>query len=180
MSVYSATGFLRPDQADAYIKALLDLLGTEDPIAVLEATPAALRRALDAFSPSSLQTPEAPGKWSAAMVMAHLADSELVVSFRLRMILAHDRPVITPYDQDRWAGALHYDRISPEANLQRFTVLREANVVLFANATAEELGRVGLHGERGEESVDRMRRLHAGHDLLHLRQLARIRATISA
>lgn len=180
MSVYSASGFLTPDQADAYIKALLDLLGTQDPVTVLRDTPAGLGRELGAFSPSALTTPEAPGKWSAAMVMAHLADSELVVSFRLRMILAHDRPVITPYDQDRWAGALHYDRMSPQVNLQRFTVLREANVALFASATDEELARVGLHGERGEESVDRMRRLHAGHDLLHLRQLARIRAAIGA
>lgn len=178
MSVYSASGFLSPDQADAYIKALLDLLGSDDPLAVLRLTPAALGRELGAFSPAALNTPEAPGKWSAAMVVAHLADSELVTSFRLRMILAHDRPVITPYDQDRWAGALHYHRVSAEASVQRFTVLREANVVLYANATEEELARVGVHGERGEESIDRMRRLNAGHDLLHLRQLARIRAVV--
>jgi hypothetical protein len=35
---------------------------------------------------------------------------------------------------------------------------------------------VGVHGERGEETLEHMRRLHAGHDLLHLQQLERIRA----
>lgn len=178
MSVFTAGGFLTRDQADAYINALLGLLGSEDPVTVLMATPAALHRELRQFSARDLHTPEAPGKWAAAMVFAHLADSELVTSFRLRMILAHDRPTLTAYDQDLWAGALHYDRSTPEENLERFSVLRKANLLLWAGASVEELARVGLHGERGEESVDRLRCLAAGHDLLHLRQLARIRVTI--
>jgi hypothetical protein len=82
---------------------------------------------------------------------------------------AHDRPVITP-DQDRWAARPPRPRGNggQPAAIHR---LREANVALFANATAAELARVGCTAS-GEESVDRMRRLHAGHDLLHLRQLA--------
>jgi hypothetical protein len=38
---------------------------------------------------------------------------------------------------------------------------------------------VGLHTERGEETLEHQCRLYAGHDLLHLRQLARIRASVS-
>jgi len=34
-----------------------------------------------------------------------------------------------------------------------------------------------MHGERGEESLEHMRRLYAGHDVLHLRQVERIRAS---
>jgi len=178
MSVLSASGFLDPAQAEAYIDALLDLLGGDDPVEVLRATPERLRERLAEFPADRLRTPEAPGKWSGFMVFAHLADTELVASFRLRMILAHDRPVLTAYDQDFWANRLHYDRTTPEENLDRFSALRRANVHLFANATAEELARVGLHGERGEESVDRLMRLAAGHDRAHLRQLARIREAV--
>jgi len=178
MSVFTASGFLTPEQADAYSNALLGLLGNEDPIAVLAATPAALRQALGQFPAADLRTPEAPGKWSAAMVFSHLADAELVTSFRLRMILAHDRPTLTPYDQDLWASGLHYDRVAPAENIERFSVLRRSNLVLWAAATPEELSRVGIHGERGEESVDRQRRLLAGHDRLHLNQLGRIRGAV--
>jgi DinB family protein len=180
MSVLSATGVLNPAQADAYSTALLSLLGDRDPISVLRETPAALYRELEALSPSVLRTPEAPGKWSAATVFAHLADSELVGAFRLRMILAHERPPLAPYDQDLWATRLHYERTDPRENLERFTVLRRANLVLWADASPDELARAGLHGERGEESVDRMRRLYAGHDLAHLRQLARIQTAVIA
>lgn len=178
MTDLSAKGFLAPNQADAYVRALFDLLGDDDPIEVLSATPEVLKQELAAFPAARLRTPEAPGKWSAFTVFAHLADTELVSSFRLRMTLAHDRPQLTAYDQDLWASRLHYDRTTPEENLERFSALRRANIHLFAGATEEERARVGLHGERGEESVDRLCRLVAGHDRAHLRQLARIRAAV--
>lgn len=38
---------------------------------------------------------------------------------------------------------------------------------------------VGVHAERGEESVGHMIGLYAGHDLLHLCQLDRIRRAVS-
>ena len=179
MSVLSASGAISPAQADQYTAALLELLGSDDPLQVLRETPAALRRELHHFPANQLFTPEAPGKWSAAMVMAHLADSELVGSFRLRMILAHERPALAPYDQDLWAARLHYERANPEETWERFSVLRRANLALWVGAQPEQLERVGIHGERGEESIDRMRRLYAGHDRAHLKQLDRIREGLS-
>jgi len=49
-------------------------------------------------------------------------------------------------------------------------------VRIWAGLNATDLRRVGLHSERGEESLEHLRKLYAGHDLLHLRQLERIRA----
>jgi hypothetical protein len=175
MSILSGAGLLTPDQGDAYSAALLELLGERDPLDVLRETPAALRQELDRFSAAQLGMREAPGKWSARMVIAHLADSELVGAFRLRMILAHDRPTLAPYDQDVWAERLGYEETDIDERLERFSVLRRSNLEYWGNPSAADLARVGLHAERGEESVERMRRLYAGHDLAHRRQLARIR-----
>lgn len=179
MSTLSASGRLSPAQASDYTAALLHLLGAQNPLEVLRETPAAIRRELELIPASRQSTPEAPGKWSARMVVAHLADSELVGAFRLRMILAHDRPALTPYDQDRWAAALRYDTADLRESLERFEVLRRANLALWTTASPAELARVGVHAERGEESVEQMRRLYAGHDLAHLRQLARIRILLT-
>lgn len=178
MSIFSATGFLTPADADAYSNHLFELLGDRDPLAVLAATPAALREALERITPVLLDAREAPGKWSTRMVFAHLADSELVGAFRLRMILAHDRPAVASYDQDLWASSLEYENADPVESIDRFTALRRSNLRLW-DTTPERLARVGVHAERGEESVDRMRRLYAGHDLGHLRQLERIRKAVS-
>ena len=43
-----------------------------------------------------------------------------------------------------------------------------------------DVRRVGVHSERGEESVAHMIKMYAGHDLLHLAQLARIRRAVSS
>jgi hypothetical protein len=56
--------------------------------------------------------------------------------------------------------------------------VRRANLRLLERATPADLKRVGLHAERGEESVGHLRRLYAGHDLLHRRQIERIRAVV--
>jgi len=165
---------------DPYIASLLEILGSRDPLQVMADTPDALRRGIAGMTDQHLSMPEAAGKWSARQVLSHLADSELVGAFRFRMILAHDRPGIPAYDQDAWAGHLHYDQADVPAVLNTFTVLRRANLWILERATPEERQRVGLHTERGAESLDFQMQIYAGHDLRHLRQLTRIRAAIGA
>jgi len=58
-------------------------------------------------------------------------------------------------------------------------VLRRANLRLIDQTSRQDLKRVGVHAERGEESVEHLRRLYAGHDLLHLNQIERTRAAVS-
>ena len=161
-----------------YVAGLLGLLGDQDPVRVLGDTPGAVARLLETVPADMAVRAEAPGKWSIRDVVQHLADSELVGGFRLRMVLAHDRPRLTGYDQDLWA-----DRLSTapwiSRGVEQFTVLRRANARIWARLTPANLLRIGIHGERGEESLDRMRRLYAGHDILHLKQLERIRAAVS-
>ena len=178
MSIFSNPASSTPADTAAYVAALLHLLGDNDPVVVLRETPAAVERFLETTPAQIATRPEAPGKWSIRDVIQHLADSELVGGFRLRMVLAHDRPPLAGYDQDLWASRLRYRDVDVRDAFEQFTVLRRANVRLWENLTADDLVRVGLHGERGEESLEHMRRLYAGHDLLHRQQLERIRAAL--
>jgi hypothetical protein len=178
MSVFTNPATGAAAQAAAYVAAVLDLLGSRDPMSVLRETPSALRRAIEGLPSVDLRKPERDGKWSIAQVLRHLADSDLVWGWRLRLILSQDRPTITGYDQDAWASRLRYEDADPDESLQTFEALRRDNLRLVARATPEDLRRVGVHAERGEESLEHLRRLYAGHDLLHLRQIDRIRAAI--
>ena len=178
MSIFSNPAARSQEQATAYTTAVLELLGSREPLEVLRATPQALARSIDGLTAAQVGRPEAPGKWSMRQVLRHMADSDLVWGYRVRMILAHDRPAITGYDQDLWADRLHYDEADPQESLREFGVLRESNLRLLKHATPADLTRVGVHAERGEESVAHLIRLYAGHDLLHLRQLARIRESV--
>ena len=178
MSVFTNPANAAAGNAAAYVAAILDLLGSREPLSVARDTPAALRRAIDGLSPAELRTPERPGKWSIAHVLQHLADSDLVWGWRVRLILAQDRPPLTGYDQDLWADHLHYDESDPSESLETFTVLRRGNLRLIERSSPSDLKRVGVHVERGEESLEHLLRLYAGHDLLHLNQVARIRAAV--
>ena len=178
MSVFTNPASGAPELTGAYVTALVELLGDREPMMVLRETPAALAKAIDGLSASQRLQPERPGKWAVNDVVQHLADSEVVWAWRMRLILSQDRPVLTGYDQDAWADRLGYRDASAEDALEVFGVLRRANLRLLTRATAEDLQRVGMHVERGAESLEHQRRLYAGHDLLHLRQLERIRSSL--
>ena len=179
MSVFTNPATGAAEHAAAYVTALLELLGDREPMDVLRAMPSALTRAVEGLSPDQLRQPERAGKWSINHILQHLADSELVGGWRMRLILAQDRPPLTGYDQDLWADRLHYEAGDPAEALQRFEVLRRATVRLLERASPADLTRVGVHVERGEESLEHLRRLYAAHDLLHLRQIDRVRRAVS-
>jgi hypothetical protein len=163
---------------EAYIASLFAALGSREPLGVLREGPQSLRNAVAGLAPSQLRTPEREGKWSVLQVVQHLADSELVGGFRFRMVLAHDGPALPGYDQDLWADRLRYNESDIETALTDFATLRRGNMRLLERATPADRQRVMRHSERGDETLDKMIHTYAGHDLVHLRQIARIRAAI--
>ena len=180
MSVFTNPASRAPGQAGEYVAAVLGLLGDRDPVDVLRRTPNALPSAIEGLSVEQLHTPEKPGKWSIVQVLQHLTDSDIVWAWRMRLILAQDRPTLTGYDQDLWAERLNYASADHREAIEEFTVLRRMNLRLLEPATPSDLERVGVHAERGEESLGHLRRLYAGHDILHLRQIDRIRSTVES
>ena len=179
MSVFTNPASGAPGHAAAYVRAVLELLGDREPLLVLREMPSALARAVAGLSVTQLRQPERPGKWSINQILQHLADSDVVWAWRMRLILAQERPQLTGYDQDLWAERLHYEQEDPSEALERFRILRRANLRLIERASPADLKRVGVHIERGEESLEHHCRLYAGHDLLHLNQIERVRRIVT-
>jgi hypothetical protein len=177
VSVFSNRAGRSPEQAVAYARAVLALLGDRDPLAVLDGLMPALRGLVADLSEADLRRPEAPGKWSIAQVVDHLADEELVDAYRYRSVVAEDEPPLRGWDQDRWMARLRTGAADLDTMLAELAALRGRNLRLLRTLTPAELQRVGRHVERGPESVALIMRLHAGHDLVHRRQIARIRAS---
>jgi len=175
MSAFSNPAQGTREETDAYVQAVLGLLGDQDPLAVLERFLEEIRRTIAGLSDEQLRAPEAPGKWSIVEVLQHLVDAELVWSVRLRMTLADSNPRLTGYDQDAWATRLRYRDAAPDDALALLEALRTANLRLLRSLTPPEWRRAAVHEERGEESIEHMVRHYAGHDLVHRRQLRRIR-----
>jgi hypothetical protein len=114
----------------------------------------------------------APGKWSVAEIVCHLADCELVFGFRLRQTLAEDEPTIQPFDQDKWAAT--YSGVPASEALEVFSALRKWNLRLIRTASPAAAGRKVTHPERGTMTFQTIVETMAGHDLNHLGQLRKI------
>jgi DinB superfamily len=157
---------------DSYTSRILGLLGEQPFFSVLEATPAKLRQHFDRLGPQGLKKSYAPGKWTAAQILCHLADAELAIGFRSRQAAVEPNHRIQPFDQDQWAQ--NYARQDAAAALNSVVALRQWNLSFWRTLAAEDLRRVAFHPERGDESVETILKLLAGHDLNHLAQLEKI------
>jgi uncharacterized damage-inducible protein DinB len=164
--------------AASYVAALLDVLGDRAPLEVWAEHADAIDALTRDVSPADAVRPEREGKWSIAQLVSHLVDTEIVYGYRVRMIVAQDSPDIQGYDQDAWARRLRYEDEDLAVLRTELRVLRERNLRLVKRLTADELERCGQHAERGLESVAHIVRLLAAHDLVHRRQLSRIRKAI--
>jgi hypothetical protein len=165
------------ENAAAYIKVVMDLLGDRDPFEVQSQQLATLQAEIAGIDDATLRRPEKPGKWSIMQVIQHLADSEVVYRYRIRKILAQPTPDIQGYDQDLWATNLNYNEMDLREALEIIRVLRTANLKMLRGLNDAQLERYGLHNERGPESVRKILQMLAGHDILHLNQIRRIKKT---
>ena len=156
------------------VQALLDLLGDLPPLDVLAETPTWLASRIAGLNPARLARPEAPGKWSVGAVLAHLADSELVIGTRARFIVGDINAPLPGFDQDRWAAEFRYMEADPAASLSLFTSVREGNLLHWRGLSPAQWQSVGQHAERGPTTAVLNLKIAAAHDLVHRRQVDRI------
>ena len=97
-----------------------------------------------------------------------------MLGFRVRLILGAPGTPIQAFDQDSWVTSGHYDKRNPRESLAQFSALRTANVGLYKTLSPKQWKHFGIHSERGQESVEHIVRMIAGHDLNHLRQMEQI------
>lgn len=160
-----------------YTQRLLSYTEGKQPLSLQQAAAKRLAALLRGKNKKQLTRRPAPDKWSVAEIVAHLADAEVAISWRLRQVLSANAIPIQAYDQDSWAATFDYARRDPRQSLEMFRVLRESNLALLKSAPRKLWDNYGVHQERGNENVTHIVRMVAGHDLNHLRQIEAILKT---
>ena len=151
-----------------------EALGDQDPIIVMATTPDRLRKLLRGLDESQLAKRPLPGKWSVKEIVAHLADGEVILGSRYRFVAAQEKPALVGYDQDAFVAMLGVENTTAADLLDDFALARAVNLGLLDRLPTGSLERVGVHSERGEESILAMLHMYAGHDIHHLRQIETI------
>lgn len=162
------------ETAQEYTRRILSHTNGKDVMKIHAQTPKKLGRMISGVSAARLRKRPAPDKWSVNEIVAHLADVEMVGGFRIRLILGAPGTPIMGFDQDAWAASGQYEKRDPRKSVEQFRVLREANLRLLKSLTPQQWKQYGIHSERGQESVEHIVRMFAGHDLNHLQQIERI------
>ena len=157
-----------------YTKRILGNVEGLDPRKIEAETPKKLERLIRGVPKPKLRKRPAPDKWSVAEILAHLADSEIARGWRMRQILGAPGTPVQAFDQNVWAISGHYEKRDPHKSVELFRVLREANIALLKSLTPEQWKHHGMHAERGQESIEHIVRLNAGHDINHIKQVERI------
>ena len=146
----------------------------KDPLKTQATTAKKLDQLVKRAPASKLRKRPAPEKWSVAEILAHLADTEIVVGWRIRSILGAPGTPIQAFDQDAWAAAGNYAKRDPRKSIEQFRAVRDANLALYKSLAPEQWKHHGMHAERGEETLERILHMMAGHDINHILQIERI------
>lgn len=140
-------------------------------------TSSLIKLRVEGLTEEQLEWKPAPAKWSVKEVVAHLVDSSLVHSVRLRKIVAEDTPPFLVYEQDAWVSSSRTNQASFHDIIRAFDALLAYNALFYERLTEEDWSRKGLHNGQ-EVSVAELFQGFIRHVNLHLAQIVRTKAGI--
>jgi uncharacterized damage-inducible protein DinB len=159
-----------------YKARILALMEGKDPVAIQSDTYRRIATLVQGVQQEKLRARPASDRWSVSEILAHLAEAEVVSTWRYRQMLEHNGCPLPGYGQDLWASLGQYSSRDPRESFESFRLLREANLRMFERLTPEQWQCHGVHAERGHMTVHDLAIQIAGHDLNHV---AQIKATLS-
>jgi DinB superfamily len=145
-----------------------------------EASPKEIAAAVSGLPEKVLRYKPSPEKWCVLEILGHLADVEIIYGYRLRQMLADNRPVIAPLDQDAWARNLGYVDSPPAELVAFYGVARHHNLRMLRRVKVADYSKSAFHPELQRvvtvaETVERM----GGHGASHLEQIERLKKQAS-
>lgn len=159
-----------------YMDRISGLMEGKKPLAVQSATAKRLEKLIKGVPAAKLRKRPGAEQWSVGEILAHMADAEIVGGFRMRMILGAPGTPIVAFDQDAWSKSLRYEKRDARKSLELFRAVREGNLAMLKSLKPEQWKHYGMHSERGQETIERVVLMFAGHDINHTRQIEKILA----
>jgi DinB superfamily len=141
-----------------------------------EKSPKQIAAAVSGLSEKVLRYKPAPDRWSILEILGHLADMEIVLAYRMRQMLADEKPVIAPLDQDAWARNLGYMETPVAELVALYGLNRHHNLRLLHRLKLSDLEKSAFHPEmnRNMDVAEIVERI-AVHGSNHLAQIERLK-----
>lgn len=134
-----------------------------------------LAEALEGLSDAQLRWKAEPSSWSVTEVLGHLADHSIVVSFRIRDILAGTKVQLPAFNQDAWVSGQHSNQGRAIDSLELFRSLLHYNSLLLGRLSADEWEKSGINFKGDTVRIADIVRSFTAHVQTHLAQIERIK-----
>jgi DinB superfamily len=145
-------------------------------IEAAEKSPKEIAAAVSGVPPDVLRYKPSLDKWSILEILGHLADIEIVYAYRLRQMLADEKPVIAPMDQNAWARHLGYMESPAPELVAAYGLNRHQNVRLLKRLKPADLEKVAFHPEyQTNQTVANIVERMATHGANHLAQIEKLK-----
>lgn len=125
-------------------------------------------RAIAGLTDAQLDAMPIPGTWSIRQIVVHLMDSDLIAAYRMKRIIAEDRPKLDVWDENAFVSRLGYEWLSADKAAELFSVNRVFMAEILQSLPSESFERVALHPEVGELPLGALLRLYVHHVHHHL------------
>ncbi|WP_163855326.1 DinB family protein [Paenibacillus elgii] len=137
-----------------------------------------LKQAIEGLSENQLKWKATPEQWSVTEVLSHLADHNIVVSFRIRELLSGSAAQLPAFKQDPWVSSVRANESSADDILDVFRALLVFNSQLFRRLTGEDWSKSGVNFKGETVTLEQAVQAFINHVQTHLRQIERIKQAL--
>ncbi|QMV43565.1 DinB family protein [Cohnella cholangitidis] len=134
-----------------------------------------LQEAVEGLSDEQLKWKAAETQWSVTEVLTHLADHNIVVSFRIREVLAGSEVRLPAFSQDPWVAGQKANQGNAADVLEFFRNLLIYNSLLFRRFTPEDWNKTGVNFKGETVTIAAIVQAFIDHVQVHLKQIERIK-----
>lgn len=138
-----------------------------------------IKERIEGLTEIELEWKQAATKWSVKEVIAHLVDSSLAHSIRIRKIVAENKPQFLLYEQDTWVASSKSNETNIEDILSAFHAILLYNALFYERLSEEDWAKNGLNGDK-EVSIADLFQGFISHVNIHLAQIDRNKAALAA
>jgi len=157
---------LNSDHYNSYYQQYIDKVGNAVLLDVLQ-------KQLDNFPKFIASIPEdkmnfsyAEGKWTVAMALQHIIDTERVFQYRALRFSRNDKTALPGFDQDLFVAEVDVSDKTKSGIIEVYSVTRNATISLFKSFNTETLKKYGI-ASNAPSSVASLGFIICGHQRHH-------------
>lgn len=158
----------RPQQREynPYFEGYLNLVPDGDILEVLQKEKEKTISLVKGLSDEDARFRYGSNKWSIKEVIGHIADTEIIMSYRLLRIGRGDTTPLAGFNENDYVLAANFDEFTVQELLEYFQNTRNATISLLKTLSPNSLTRVG-QANQSEISARAIAHIIAGHEIHH-------------